>query len=44
MKGVAPEIPLQKIFKGTAPFIIGLVIAVAIVITFPMATWLPEIM
>ncbi len=45
MKGVAPEIPLQKIFKGTAPFIVGLVVAVAIVITIPaLATWLPGIM
>jgi len=45
MKGVAPEVPLEKIFKGTAPFIIGLIVAVAIVISFPnIATWLPSVM
>lgn len=45
MAGVAKDTPLSTIFKGTAPFIIGIVVAIAIVILFPtLSTWLPSIM
>ena len=45
MSGVAKEVPLGKIFKGTAPFIIGLVATVVLVMIFPaLATWLPAFM
>ncbi len=42
MSGVAPDVPLQKIFKGTAPFLLGLLIAILLVVVFPqLTTWLP---
>ena len=45
MAGVAKKTPLQRIFKGTAPFIVALVIAVAIVMAVePLSTWLPGVM
>ncbi len=43
IKGVAPEVPLGKIFKGTVPFLIGMVVVTALVLVFPsLATWLPS--
>ena len=43
MAGVAKKTPLQRIFKGTAPFIIALLIAVLIVMFVePLSTWLPS--
>lgn len=45
MAGVAPDVPLMKIFKGTAPFLIGLIIAIVVVVAFPiLSTWLPGMM
>ena len=36
---------LQEIFKGTAPFLIGITVAIVIVMLFPsLATWLPGLM
>ena len=36
---------LQQIFKGTAPFLIGITVAIVIVMLFPsLATWLPGLM
>jgi len=36
---------LQQIFKGTAPFLVGIIIAIIIVMAFPsLATWLPSLM
>lgn len=35
VSGVAKDVPLQKIFKGVAPMIIGMVVAILIVIIFP---------
>lgn len=44
VSGVAKNVPLQKIFKGVAPMILGMVAAIIIVIIFPqLATWLPSI-
>ena len=45
MAGVAQKVPLQRIFKGTAPFILALLVGVllAIFIT-PLSTWLPSMM
>jgi C4-dicarboxylate transporter, DctM subunit len=43
IKGVAPEVPLSTIFKGTTPFLIGMIILTALVVFFPaLATWLPS--
>ena len=45
MAGVAKDTPLSTIFKGTAPFLIGITVAIAIVIAFPvLSTWLPSFM
>jgi len=45
MAGVAKDTPLSTIFKGTAPFIVGIIVAIAVVILFPiLSTWLPSIM
>ena len=45
MSGVAKDTPLSTIFKGTAPFIIGIVVAIAVVMLLPiLSTWLPGVM
>jgi tripartite ATP-independent transporter DctM subunit len=45
MAGVAKDTPLSQIFKGTAPFIIGIIVAIVIVMAFPfLSTYLPSIM
>ena len=35
IKGIAEDVPLGTIFKGTFPFLIGLLIAAGLLITFP---------
>jgi C4-dicarboxylate transporter DctM subunit len=43
IKGVVPDIPLGKIFKGALPFLIGMIILAALLLLFPaLATWLPS--
>jgi C4-dicarboxylate transporter, DctM subunit len=43
MKGVAPDVPLQTIFRGVVPFIIASVVALVLIIIFPeIATFLPD--
>lgn len=43
IKGIAPDVPLEKIFKGIAPFLIALVVAIIILILVPqVATFLPS--
>ncbi len=43
IKGVVPDVPLSKIFKGAMPFLIGMVVMTALVMFFPaLATWLPS--
>ncbi|MGE5485779.1 MAG: TRAP transporter large permease [Ignavibacteriales bacterium] len=45
MTGIAKDVPLGVVFRGTAPFVIPLIVATAIVIAFPaLATWLPSLM
>ena len=45
MSGVAKDTPLTTIFKGTAPFLIGIAVAILIVISVPaLSTWLPSLM
>lgn len=42
IKGVAPEIPLETIFKGIWPFLIAIVVCCAILMVFPqVVTFLP---
>ncbi len=43
IKGIAEDVPLETIFKGIMPFLIALVVAVAILLAFPqIATFLPS--
>lgn len=43
IKGVAPDVPLEVIFKGIWPFLIAIVFSVAVLILFPqIATFLPS--
>jgi C4-dicarboxylate transporter DctM subunit len=45
MAGVAKDTSLSTIFKGTAPFLIGIIVAIIVVILFPgLSTWLPSVM
>jgi C4-dicarboxylate transporter, DctM subunit len=43
IKGVAPDVPMGKIFKGAMAFLVGMVILAALLLIFPqIATWLPS--
>jgi TRAP-type C4-dicarboxylate transport system permease large subunit len=43
--GVAKDVPLMTIFKGVAPMIVGMVVAIVIVVAFPqLSLWLPTLL
>ena len=43
IKGIAPNVPLEHIFKGIFPFLVALIIVTAILLIFPqIATFLPS--
>ena len=43
IKGIAPDIPLEKIFKGILPFLFALIIFTILLMIFPgIATFLPN--
>ncbi len=45
VNGIAKDVPLQVIFKGTLPFLLSLVLSALILIPFPqIALWLPNLM
>jgi tripartite ATP-independent transporter DctM subunit len=45
IKGIAPEVPLNDIFRGIFPFLAGLFIVTFLLMAFPwIATWLPSLM
>ncbi|MFA7467766.1 MAG: TRAP transporter large permease [Desulfotomaculaceae bacterium] len=45
IKGVAPDIPLEVIFKGIWPFLAALVVCLVLLIAFPqIATFLPNLL
>lgn len=45
IKGIAPEIPLETIFKGISPFLLPIIATIAILMAFPqIATFLPGLM
>ena len=45
VRGVAPEIPLETIFRGVFPFLTAIIATIIIVMSFPqMATFLPGLM
>jgi TRAP-type C4-dicarboxylate transport system permease large subunit len=44
IKGIAPEIPLEVIFKGILPFLLALILFTIILMVFPqIATYLPSL-
>ena len=43
INGIAPEIPLKTILKGSAPYVVCMILAIIILSLFPgLATWLPD--
>jgi len=43
IKGIAPDVPLEHIFKGIFPFLVALIIVTVIMLIFPqIATFLPS--
>ncbi|HSW58883.1 MAG TPA: TRAP transporter large permease [Dehalococcoidales bacterium] len=43
IKGVVPDVPIASIFKGTLPFLAGMILVTALILIFPqIATWLPS--
>ena len=45
INGIAPDIPLQTILKGSVPFVICMVVAIVILSVFPgVVTWLPDLL
>ena len=44
MKGLAPEVPLESIFRGVLPYLVALIVALGILIACPqIVTFLPSI-
>ena len=44
INGIAPDIPLKTILKGSLPYVACMVIAIIILCLFPgLATWLPDV-
>jgi TRAP-type C4-dicarboxylate transport system permease large subunit len=44
IKGIAPEVPLQLIFKGIFPFLYALILLAVVILFVPeIATWLPSL-
>lgn len=45
LSGVVKDVPLQTIFKGIFPFIIPLLVVIALITAFPqLALWLPSLL
>lgn len=45
IKGVAPDIPLETIFRGIWPFLLAIVVCIILLMIFPsLATFLPSLM
>jgi tripartite ATP-independent transporter DctM subunit len=45
VKGIAPEIPINTIFKGVLPFVIAVALMMVLLLAFPiLATFLPSFM
>ena len=44
IKGIAPDIPLYRIFRGIVPFLVALIIMTILLMIFPgIATYLPSL-
>jgi C4-dicarboxylate transporter, DctM subunit len=45
IKGIAPDVPLNDIFRGIFPFLAALIVMTILLMVFPrIATWLPSLM
>lgn len=45
VNGIRPDIPLEKIFRGVAPFLVGEIFIIAVIVAFPdFILWLPNMM
>lgn len=45
VNGIRPDIPLEKIFRGVTPFLIGEIFIIAVIVAFPdFILWLPNMM
>jgi len=43
LKGVAPEVPLPTVLKGSLPFVLLMLLAIVLIAVFPqIALWLPS--
>lgn len=44
VKGIAPDVPIETIFKGTLPFLVAMIVCMAILLIFPqIVTFLPSL-
>jgi TRAP-type C4-dicarboxylate transport system permease large subunit len=44
IKGIAPEVPLQTIYRGIMPFLAAIILLTALLLIFPqIATFLPKL-
>ena len=45
IKGIAPKVPIERIFRGTLPFIVAMVILLVGIISFPdLVLWFPNLL
>lgn len=45
VNGIRPDIPLEKIFRGVTPFLVGEIFIIAVIVVFPeFILWLPNMM
>ena len=45
IKGIAPDVPIETIFRGTFPFIVAMVILLAGIVAFPnLVLWFPNLL
>ncbi len=45
MRRIAPDVPMEDIFRGVAPFVLGEFVVILLLVLFPaIALWLPSLM
>ena len=45
IKGMAPDVPLSRIYSGVLPFVVAEVLLIVLLVAVPeLATWLPGTM
>jgi C4-dicarboxylate transporter DctM subunit len=43
--GIAPDVPISKIFRGIVPFILAIIVCIILIMIFPqIALFLPRIL